>query len=220
VSGTSNVLWDLPTRLCHWAIVCCVPLAWWSAETERYEVHEWVGYTVLVLVLSRLIWGLVGSRHSRFSDFLAGPATVFAYVREGVQPGPGHNPLGGWSVVALLGLLLLQAVSGLFNTDDVFYNGPLYYAADSGLRDSLGALHDWAFNLLLGLVALHVLAVCYYQIRKGDKLLQAMVKGRAQGKSGLAAPVPAWLALLVVALGSLGLWWGLGQAPQPQPMAW
>ncbi len=213
-----NVLWDLPTRLCHWAIVCCVPLAWLTAELDRYDIHEWIGYTVIVLVVSRVIWGFIGSRHSRFSDFLAGPGKMLAYVRDGVTATPGHNPLGGWSVMVLLGLLLLQATSGLFNSDEVFYNGPLYYAADTEFRDTLGAVHEWAFNILLGFVALHILAVCYYQFRRGDKLVQAMVKGRAEGKNGLFAPVSPWLALVIVALVSAALWWGLGQAPQPAPV--
>ena len=102
-------LWDLPTRLCHWLIVCCLPLAWWSAETENYSLHQWTGYTVIVLVVSRLIWGLVGSRHSRFADFLVGPAKIVAYLQGRGADSVGHNPLGGWSVMLLLALLLVLA---------------------------------------------------------------------------------------------------------------
>ena len=90
-------LWDIPTRVFHWTLVCLLPLAWWSADQQRFEVHQWVGYTLLVLVLSRVLWGIVGSRHSRFADFLVGPAAITRYVQGGGARSPGHNPLGGWS---------------------------------------------------------------------------------------------------------------------------
>jgi len=220
MAGNGHVLWDLPTRLSHWLIVICVPLSWWSAETENYGLHQWLGYTVLVLVISRVVWGFVGSRHSRFADFLAGPGRVLGYLK-GVEPArPGHNPLGGWSVVALLSLLLLQAVSGLFNSDDVFYNGPLYHAASVDFRDAMGLLHEVAFNGLLALVGLHILAVLYYQFIRGQRLVQAMVRGRAAGRLGAAAPVSLWRAVVVAALAALALWGLVQLAPEPPPVMW
>ncbi len=208
-------LWDIPTRIFHWAIVCCLPLAWWSAETERYDLHEWTGYSVLVLVTTRVVWGVVGSRHSRFADFLVGPGAVLAYLRGAQAQSAGHNPLGGWSVILLLSLLLLQAVSGLFNSDDVLFSGPLYYWANSEFRDAMGVVHDVAFNALLALVCVHILAVLYHQLRRREKLLQAMVKGAAEGREGRVRPVAWWWAALIAMLVALALWWGLAQAPTP-----
>ena len=211
-------LWDVPIRVCHWLIVCCLPLSWWSAETERYSLHQWTGYTVIVLVVSRVIWGFCGSRHSRFADFLVGPAKIVAYLQGRGADSVGHNPLGGWSVILLLALLLLQAVSGLFNSDDVLFSGPLYYAASTGFRDNMGVVHDVAFNALLFLVGLHILAVLYHQLRRKEKLLQAMFKGGVTGREGLASPVSWWFAALIAVSVALTLWWGLEQAPQPKPM--
>jgi len=213
-------LWDLPVRIFHWSIVCLLPAAWLTAELGNFEAHEWIGRTVLVLVLCRVLWGFVGSRHARFTDFLAGPGRVIAYLRGSAQTGPGHNPAGGWSVVALLSLLLMQAVSGLFNTDDALYSGPLYYAADTALRDFMGVVHEVVFNVLLGLVALHIGAVCFHQFRLGEKLVQAMWYGRAPGREGRASPVSPWLALVLSMLIGLALWWGLEQAPRPDPGRW
>lgn len=219
-SSSAYQLWDLPTRVCHWLLVACLPMSWLSAELGYYELHEWLGYTVIVLVISRIIWGFVGSRHSRFSDFLQGPAGILAYLRGSGTAGAGHNPLGGWSVLCLLGLLLAQAISGLFNSDDVFFSGPLYYAAEQELRDTMGVVHELAFNLLLGLVGLHVLAVIYHQRWKREPLVQAMVRGSAQGRAGLAPPVPAWRALVLV-IAVAGLLWGiLATAPGPPPLMW
>ena len=213
--SATHPLWDIPTRIFHWLIVCCLPLAWWSAHEERYDLHEWTGYTVLVLVVTRIVWGFIGSLHSRFTDFLVGPGTVLAYLRGQHTDTAGHNPLGGWSVLLLLSLLLLQAVSGLFNGDDVLFSGPLYYWANSNFRDTMGVVHDAAFNALLALVCVHILAVFYHQFRLKEKLLQAMVRGAAEGREGREQPVGWWLALVVLVLLSLALWWGLEQAPKP-----
>lgn len=115
----------------------------------------------------------------------------------------------------LLLLILLQAISGLFNTDDVLFSGPLYYAASGEFRDAMGQLHDIAFNLLLGLVALHISVVAYHQFKLNENLIQAMVKGRAPGKEGRVAPLSIWRAVAIAALVAAGLWFGLSQAPQP-----
>lgn len=215
-----HLLWDLPTRLCHWLLVVCVPAAWLSAEMAWVEVHQWLGYTVLVLVVSRILWGFVGSRHARFSDFVTGPAGVIAYLKGAGAGSAGHNPLGSWSVLLLLALLLAQAVSGLFNSDDVFYTGPLYYAADASVRDTMGLVHEVAFNLLLALVALHVGAVLYHQYWRGEPLVQAMVRGKAVGREGRVAPVSSWRAAAVLVLVALGLWAVLAAALQPPPLMW
>jgi cytochrome b len=213
-------LWDIPTRLWHWLLVGGVALSWASAELQFYTVHEWSGYAVIVVVLSRIIWGFVGSRHARFTDFLVGPARVMEYLKGLPAASAGHNPLGGWSVLLLLTLLLLQSVSGLFNSDDVLFSGPLYYWGSGEFRDAMGVVHEVAFNILLALVCLHILAVLYHQLRRREKLLQAMLRGSAQGREGSEAPVPWWRAVAVVILVSLALWWGLAQAPQPTPWAW
>jgi cytochrome b len=220
MSKTPLPLWDLPTRVFHWSIVCCLPLAWWSAETDNYDAHEWIGYTVITLVLFRVVWGFLGSGHSRFRDFVVGPRKVVAYLKGSFPGSAGHNPLGGWSVLALLSLLLLQAVSGLFNSDDVLFSGPLYYAASVDLRDAMGVVHELAFDLLLGLVALHIMAVLYHQLIKRERLIGAMIRGRAEGRDGTLPQVHWWKALLTLALVALALWWGLEQAPQPAPIVW
>jgi cytochrome b len=216
----SQTLWDAPTRLFHWLIVGCLPLAWWSGETDNYDIHQWTGYTVIVLVISRVAWGLVGSRHSRFSDFVVGPVKVLAYIRGQGAASVGHNPLGGWFVIALLLLLLTQGVSGLFNRDDIMFSGPLAHVGSTEFRDTMGWVHEIAFYILLALVCLHILAVLYHQLRIKEKLLQAMIRGSAPGREGAAAPVPWWWAVLLVLVVALGLWWGLEQAPQPVSLVW
>jgi cytochrome b len=219
MSGTTNNVWDLPVRVFHWSLVILLPVAWWTGEEGKFDWHAWVGYSVLVLVTTRIVWGFIGSRHARFNDFLKGPGAVRDYLQGAPAATPGHNPLGGWSVVVLLSVLLLQAASGLFNSDDVLYNGPLYYAASTGFRDTMGEIHELAFDALVALVVLHLLAIAWYQFRRKQPLVQAMLRGQAAGKEGRESPRPWWIAVLVAGVLALLLWWGLSLAPEP-PRMW
>ena len=196
--STNEVLWDIPTRLTHWLIVLGIAFSWWSGEQGEFQWHAWSGYAVTVLVIGRVLWGFVGSHHSRFTDFVHGPRGVGNYLRGTQSAGQGHNPLGGWSVIALLALLLTMGVSGMFNSDDLMYEGPFYYGASVEFRDTMGVVHEIAFDLLCVLVAVHLFAVLYYQLVKKVPLIQAMVKGRAEGRSASVAPVPAWRALVIL----------------------
>jgi cytochrome b len=211
-------LWDLPTRVFHWLLVICIALSWWTGEEALFERHAWVGYTVLVLVVFRLVWGFAGSRHSRFSDFLVGPKSILRYLRGEGSGSPGHNPLGGWSVVVMLVLVLVQAVSGLFNSDDVLFNGPLYYGAGVAFRDAMGVVHEWAFDVLVVFIALHVAAVLWHQFGRRERILQAMWRGSAAGKEGTGPAAPWWLAVLLVIILVLLLWVVITNAPQPVSM--
>ncbi|MBN7798150.1 cytochrome b/b6 domain-containing protein [Parahaliea mediterranea] len=219
MSSKRYPLWDWPTRLFHWILVLAIPLAWWTGEEGLTDWHERLGYTVLVLVLFRLAWGFWGSRASRFGAFLRGPRAVAGFVRDGLRDrdgaASGHNPLGGWFVVVALALLLLQVVSGLFNSDDILFDGPLHHLASGAWQDRFGAVHEVAFNALLGLVALHILAVAWHQWARGEKLVQAMVKGSVAGREGAAPPAPAWRALCFLALAGAGLWLLLELVPAP-----
>lgn len=217
--ASSPVLWDWPTRLFHWGVVICLPLAWWTAEEGQMNRHKWIGYTVLVLVVFRILWGFVGSRHSRFADFLRSPLSVWSWLRGGRVHAPGHNPLGGWSVLVLLSLLLAQSVSGLFNSDDILFRGPFHYAASTELQGFMGNLHQWAFDALLAMIVLHIAAVAWHQWFRREPLVQAMVRGRSGERVGEVAPVPLWRALVLLALvvGALAL--ALELAPQP-PRLW
>ena len=79
--AAAHPLWDLPVRLFHWSLVALIPACWASAEFDRLDLHEWFGYVVLVLVVARFVWGVIGSQHARFADFLAGPGRIVPYVR-------------------------------------------------------------------------------------------------------------------------------------------
>jgi cytochrome b len=216
--STKYPVWDFPTRLFHWLIAFGVGLSWWSGELGEFTYHAWVGYMILVLVCWRIMWGFVGSQHSRFADFLRGPKGVWAYLR-GTEDSPvGHNPAGGWSVAVLLLLLLVQSFSGLFNSDDLIFDGPFYFAASVGFRDFMGVVHEYAFYALQGFILLHIAAVVYYQWIKKMPIVQAMIYGKAASRVGQSGPAPLWWALVIVVLAGGTLWWAVSLAPKPQLM--
>src|SRR5690606_7310394 len=150
---TKIKIWDLPIRIFHWLLPLLLGFSWYSAENRLMDWHRYSGYGILGLLSFRLCWGLWGSHTARFSSFVKSPARVFAYARGGGQ-GPsgfaGHNPLGGWSVVALLLVLAAQVGSGLFAVDvDGLESGPLSYLVSFDGGRWLANVHGVSFNILL-----------------------------------------------------------------------
>lgn len=204
-------VWDLPTRLFHWSLVALMVAQWLTAEeSSTMNWHVRGGYAVLALVLFRLIWGFVGSDTARFGDFVRGPGAALEYVKallRGETPHYlGHNPLGAWSIVAMLVLLLIQAGTGLFANDDILIEGPLYAWVSKGTSDWLTTIHKFNFNLLLLVIAIHLSAVLFYLLVKRENLIYPMLSGVKRLPPEQAGPAPRivnpWrgLAVLVVAV--------------------
>jgi cytochrome b len=204
---TANVpVWDLPTRLFHWSLVLLVAVSVLSAKLDVLWIHMLAGETILILVLFRLIWGVVGSQTARFSDFIKGPRAVLAYLAQARRGGPapvtlGHNPLGGLMVVALLLVLVVQAGSGLFTSDDILVDGPLVPLASSATVGALSTLHRLLADGILILIGLHVAAVLVYLLVRKDNLIRPMITGRKTVAGPVTEPrrVSPALALAILA---------------------
>lgn len=215
-------IWDVPTRLFHWSLPVLFGLLWFSGEQggDWLVWHMRFGMLLLTLLLFRLAWGLFGSQTARFAEFIASPAAAARYLREGKAERYGHNPLGGWMVVAMLLALLLQIVLGLFaaDVDSYLYDGPLKAWIDSDLAEQVSSWHGLWFNALLGLVVLHLLAIVLYAVLRRQNLVRPMLHGKADDQ-GLPVPKiqPVWLAvpwlLLAVALVYAGIPWLAAMAP-------
>ncbi len=213
-------VWDLPTRLFHWLLVVLIAAAYLTASFDAMDWHRRIGLTLLGLVVFRLVWGFVGSRHARFADFLRGPAAVLAYLR-GTWRGVGHNPLGGWSVLLLLLLPLVLVGSGLFANDDVAFQGPLAALVDKASSDRLTSLHHLAFDLLLGLIGLHLAAIAYYRLARRENLVKPMFSGWKEGDFAEEPPRrPArWPALLLAVAVAGGVVYAVtALEPPPKPI--
>jgi cytochrome b len=203
-------IWDLPTRLFHWSIVVLVAFSAITAQLGGLwlDWHMRSGYAILALVIFRLLWGVAGSRYARLATFVRGPRVVLEYLR-GRHPevSAGHNPLGALSVVAVLGLLLLQALTGLFTNDGSFTEGPLARLVSTAASNWISTVHRWGEVAVYALVALHVGAVLFYQLFRNDNLIGAMITGdRRNVDAPPANDRPAlWLRAGVMMLVAAGL---------------
>ena len=203
--GTQKIrVWDWPIRLFHWAVVVLFTSSWISAEIggNAMQYHLWSGYTILGLVLFRILWGWVGSETARFAHFLRGPGAVLAYARAWFKPGyratTGHNPLGGWSVAALLLALTFQTITGLFSNDDIANEGPLYHWVSKDTSDLISTLHAGSFNVLLTLVALHIVAIVLYRVKHRENLLKPMLTGDKMVDENVPEPKQSSMRLALV----------------------
>lgn len=175
-------VWDAPTRLFHWAIVLLLITSYVSVETDRMSLHYWSGYTVMTLLIFRVVWGFVGSETSRFRQFLRSPLEGFAHLRQFPEREPdreiGHNAAGGWMVMIMLAALVVQVCTGLFAGDPVEGGGPFVEQVARPTQKLLDRIHDWNFNVILGLVALHVVAILAYAFVKRHDLVRPMITGK------------------------------------------
>lgn len=209
VDGLGKVrIWDLPTRIFHWVLVALVVVCYLSGDNGRFDIHIPSGQALIVLVLARVLWGFVGSEPSRFRAFVRPVSEIAAYVRTlgKRSPGyhPGHNPLGGLSVVAMLLVLLIQAGLGIFAVDtDGLHEGPLSFLVSYDAAREAAELHGDVVDVLLILVGLHVAAILFYRLWKRERLVTPMVTGRASLPAG-DRPAPRLVsnrrALLVLAI--------------------
>jgi cytochrome b len=176
-------VWDIPVRAFHWLLAFSVLMLFITGKLggNWMEWHKKIGYFTLGLIVFRVVWGFIGSYHARFSNFVSGPGTVFAYARnlfsEKSVKYIGHNPMGGLSVLALLAAVGFQAVSGLFANDDIMLEGPYASMVSKAVSDQLTALHKQNSDLILILIGVHLSAIAFYAVFKQENLIEAMITG-------------------------------------------
>ena len=160
-------VWDPFVRAAHWSLVAGITAAWFTSKA----LHEWLGYLVLGIVAARIVWGGIGPHYARFRQFVLGPRAIFAYARAvAARVDPrylGHNPLGGWMIVALLGLVVLTCASGWLSVTDRFWG--VAWVQDT---------HAFLADALVVLAGLHVGGVVYASLHHRENLPRAMVTGR------------------------------------------
>lgn len=163
-------VWDPLVRIFHWSLATAFFGAWFLGE-DGGTLHQALGYTVLGLVAFRLAWGVLGSRHARFTDFVPTPRRLLGYARDMLARREarqlGHNPAGAAMILALLTLLTATGITGWLQTTDAFWG-----------NEALGHAHALLANTTLGLVGLHVVGVVYSSLRHRENLVRAMLTGR------------------------------------------
>lgn len=171
VNPPSPVLvWDVAVRVFHWLLVAGITIAWLTGGTG-YRIHEIAGFGITALVAFRLVWGFVGSRHARFRDFVTGPRRVTAYaaahVRNTAPRHLGHNPAGGYMILALLSVIAIICVTGIMQLSHRFYGVEWVEEA-----------HHYAANALLVLIPLHILGAIVSSVMQRENLIGAMFTGK------------------------------------------
>jgi cytochrome b len=182
---TKKLIWDLPVRLFHISIILLIPAAWYTVEISNNMDHHFIiGYSLVTLVMFRLLWGFLGSRYARFANFIYPPKEIIHYAKSlfssktKAHTYTGHNPLGGLSVLLLLLLLTIQTITGLFANDEYYYFGPFSGYIDFELTGTITEIHKLTFDILFGFIILHILAVLFYWLIKKQNLIIAMITGR------------------------------------------
>ena len=218
-------IWDLPTRLFHWALAVCIVGSFGTGWTGGNAMvwHGRLGYAVASLLLFRLVWGLIGGRWSRFASFWPTPARLRRYLRGQARPEDvaGHNPLGAFSVLAMLAALMAQVGTGLFSDDEIGFSGPLSGTVSGAVVKAASRYHKgWGEPLLIALIVLHLLAITVYAVR-GNNLVRPMLSGDKHLPSGESVRPAAdgfgrrLTALIVLALAAALVWWVVSSAPPP-----
>jgi cytochrome b len=170
-------IWDLPTRLFHWGFSLAVIGAIVTDLLDEIVWHSYCGYTALVLVVFRIIWGFIGPQHARFSSFVPSVSTLKDFIKGKSFSSFGHNPLGALSVIAILLIVLVQASSGLFADDEISFQGPLSKYVTEDIVKLMNEIHETNHLLVYGIVALHLIAIFYYQWKKKNNLIGPMIYG-------------------------------------------
>ena len=217
--------WDAPTRLFHWALVVLIGMAWVSRKYGDAGLvwHTWNGYSILILIVFRILWGLVGGSTARFTSFMHGPITAAIYGKDFLLRRPryflGHNPLGSVMVYALLLIVATQAIFGLFSYDDhdSIAGGPLSGKASEAWVAFFTSWHIRIFDYLLIMIGLHVFASLLYYVWKRENLPKAMITGRKprlpyedEAEAQFGGPLRALACLVLAAVIVLGGVWVAG----------
>lgn len=208
-------VWDVPIRVFHWTLVVLLVSQVLTATIggNAMQYHVLGGYTILTLVVFRIVWGIIGSHHALFQNFLRGPGSVHRYavalINGKHERHIGHNPLGGWSVALMLLSLLVQTATGLFADDEIMTSGPLEKYVSDDTSSLMSAIHEINALVLAVLVTVHVAAVLYYLVRWKENLIVPMVTGRKlwhqSGSAGVTRSALLLRATIVLALSGLAV---------------
>ncbi|MBU3547928.1 cytochrome b/b6 domain-containing protein [Polynucleobacter sp. P1-05-14] len=172
-------VWDLPIRLFHWLLVVCIAGSFVTINLgdEFIQWHAYFGYSILTLLIFRIVWGFVGSTHARFASFLPTKKAIFDYLSGSSPRVLGHNPIGAISVFSLIFVLCVQVLTGLFVDDEVSFQGPLAKYVSGSISSFLSEIHEGNQVVIYTLIAIHISAIWYYKKFKGENLIKPMISG-------------------------------------------
>ena len=223
----TKAVWDGALRLFHWALVACIAGAWATQELgpAYMDWHMAFGCTALALIVWRVAWGFLGPRTARFADFVRPPGEIYAYAKSWRAPKhrhlAGHNPIGGLSIVLMLFMVAIQAVTGLGNSDDILFAGPWHHTLNEAVSNRMSYIHSLNFWLLATIIFLHVVAIATHWLVLREDLVTPMLTGRKPDQSGSGSDDtgetlwPRALVLAILSAAAVGALIALAPAPPP-----
>jgi len=203
-------VWDGFIRSFHWLLVIAIATLYFSAEEGMLELHFVAGFFTLALLLTRLIWGVIGSKTAKLAALIHSPLAAIKSFKLG-DTKPGHGAAGSYMVIAFFILILTQLISGLMTTDDILTDGPLVQYVSSNIVEWAGWVHHRNFDLLFYAIILHISAIVIYRL-KGKKLVKAMITGKADAEqmneysSVTKAPWAAFVIFVVLLIVLMTTW--------------
>ena len=217
-----HLVWDIPVRLFHWLLVLCLFGQWLTTEVldDAIDIHFYIGYFTLGLIIFRLIWGFVGTKYAKFNNFISGFMTMLTYLQSVTSKqhtlSIGHNSVGGLILPAVIILVGLQAISGLFTTDDIVYSGPYYDSANTEIQEWMQWLHHNIFDILLAIIGLHLVAIGWYLAFLKHNLIRPMLDGKkaVTQKEGIEHS-QLIKAILIMCLVAIFVYWLVEINPPP-----
>ena len=200
------MIWDLNTRIFHLMLILTIIISIISGKFSYFYIHEISGITLFFLIVFRIYWGFFGGYYSKFKNFNLNKNSIFNYFKNKEKKYFGHNPLGSLSIFSIFVLILLLSVSGLFSSDDIFYDGPFVKLAPQ-LVGTFTNIHDILHYFLYFLIILHLSAVSYYQFFLKEKIINQIIDGKSKDKNFIQKDYPSkknGYALLVLILIFIG----------------
>ena len=196
------MIWDLNIRIFHLMLIITIIISIISGKFSYFYIHEISGITLFLLILFRIYWGFFGGYYSKFKNFNLNKNSLLNYFKNKEKKYFGHNPLGSLSIFSIFVLILLTSVTGMFSSDDIFYDGPFVKLAPQ-LVGFFTNIHDTLHYFLYLLIFLHLSAVSYYQFFLKEKIINQMIDGKSKDKNFIQKDYPSkknGYALLVLIL--------------------
>lgn len=184
------LVWDFPVRVFHWLLVISFVGAWLTSEGEAQQmIHYAFGYSACALVLFRIVWGVIGTRYARFTEFVKGPAETLRHIKSLFKPNQairlGHNPVGALVMISLMIFILLIGLTG-------------YWSVKEFLGEYMSGAHEAISNIALGFVVIHVIAAIIMSFLQKENLIKSMISGTKEGVPEQAIRYPMYLVGLVL----------------------
>lgn len=194
-------IWDRAVRFYHWSQVALLGGLWYTGKEGLMAWHQLLAYGLAAVLLARIAWGVYGSQSARFSQFAASPLKALRYLKTSA-PVAGHNPASFYMIITLIGLLLLQLLTGLATFDNTYMSdGPLVAYLSSDMVDLASRIHKLNIDLIIICVVIHVAVAIWHSIRH-QNVIGSMISGKAIVPSNVAAPKMknSWSYFVLVAL--------------------